>query len=198
MGICIVIEYHYMNWESSYNETLKLFEKIKEDNFLPDIVIGIARGGWIPARLLADFFVLRETANMKVEAYEMIGEMSANAKITQDIEIPIDGKKVLVIDDIADSGASLKMAVGSLLRRNPAELKTATLFYKKTSVVIPDYYNVLTSAWEIFPWETFETIKELAATFAGEGLKEMEIKHKLRDIGLPVGIIESYYHSLTI
>ena len=194
----MVIEYHYMNWESSYNETLKLFEKIKEDNFLPDIVIGIARGGWIPARLLADFFVLRETANMKVEAYEMIGEMSANAKITQDIEIPIDGKKVLVIDDIADSGASLKMAVGSLLRRNPAELKTATLFYKKTSVVIPDYYNVLTSAWEIFPWETFETIKELAATFAGEGLKEMEIKHKLRDIGLPVGIIESYYHSLTI
>ncbi len=194
----MVIEYHYMNWESSYNETLKLFEKIKEDNFIPDIVIGIARGGWIPARLLADFFVLRETANMKVEAYEMIGEMSANAKITQDIEIPIDGKKVLVIDDIADSGASLKMAVESLMLRNPAELKTATLFFKKSSVMIPDYYNVETSAWEIFPWETFETIKELAATFSSEGMEEMEIKHKLRDIGLPVGIIESYYHSLTI
>ena len=193
-----MIEYHYMNWESSYNETLKLFEKIKEDNFLPDIVIGIARGGWIPARLLADFFVLRQTANMKVEAYEMIGEMSANAKITQDIEIPIDGKRVLVIDDIADSGASLKMAIESLLRKNPAELKTATLFYKKTSVIIPDYYNFETAKWEIFPWETFETIKELAATFTQEGLKEMEIKHKLRDIGLPVGIIESYYHSLTI
>ena len=193
-----MIEYHYLNWESSYNETLKLFEKIKEDNYLPDIVIGIARGGWIPARLLADFFVLRQTANMKVEAYEMIGEKGVNAKITQDIEIAIDGKKVLVIDDIADSGASLKMALESLLKRNPAELKTATLFYKKTSVIIPDYYNSVTSKWVIFAWETFETIKELAAIFSQEGLKEMEIKQKLRDIGLPVGIIESYYHSLMI
>lgn len=187
-----MIEYHYMNWESSYNETLKLFEKIKEDNFIPDIVIGIARGGWIPARLLADFFVLRQTANMKVEAYEMIGEIG-NARITQDIDIPIDGKKVLVIDDIADSGASLKMALESLRQRNPAKLKTATLYYKETSVIIPDYYNFITTKWVIFAWECWETISEISQNLIKKGLTQIAIKEKLEDTGIPIHIIDKYF-----
>ena len=186
------------NWEQAYNDTLKLFTRIKEDNFIPDLIIGIARGGWIPARLMADFFTLKETANIKVEAYEMMGDLHVEARITQDINTPISDRKILIIDDIADSGKSLKAVIDSLEKRNPKEMKTATLYFKERSIVKPDYYNLQTNAWVIFPWEVYETIKELDSKFHKEGMSKFDIKLRLQDIGLPVGSVESYYYTQSL
>ncbi len=45
------ISFDVLSWEESYNITLVLFEKMKRDGFIPDVILGIARGGWIPSRL---------------------------------------------------------------------------------------------------------------------------------------------------
>ena len=44
------ISFDVLSWEESYNITLVLFEKMKRDGFIPDVILGIARGGWIPNR----------------------------------------------------------------------------------------------------------------------------------------------------
>ncbi|MHA2503882.1 MAG: phosphoribosyltransferase, partial [Candidatus Kariarchaeaceae archaeon] len=164
-----MVEFLVQNWQETYDQTYKLFEKIHDDGFHPEVIVGIARGGWIPGRLLSDFFGLRFTANVKVEAYHLIGEMDEEAKITQPINANIEGKSILVVDDIADSGSSMNVVLEDLKSRGVGEIKTATLFYKPRSIVKPDYFIEETTKWVIFGWEFFETIKELGEMWSADG-----------------------------
>ena len=188
-----MIEFLVQNWQESYDQTYRLFEQIRENDFTPEVIVGIARGGWIPARLLSDFFALKFTANVKVEAYQLIGEMDAEAKITQRINAKIDGRKILVVDDIADSGSSLQAVLEDLKTHNVSEVRTATLFYKAHSVIKPDYYIEETKKWVVFAWEFFETIQELDQLWTSEGMERNEIISKLKEIGIPAVMINSYY-----
>ncbi len=188
-----MVEYLILNWQDSYDKMFWLFEKIKASGFFPDIIVGIARGGWIPARLLADFYKIKDTANIKVEAYEFIGDTNVEAKITQDINVGVEGKKLLVVDDVADTGASLKLVLDRLKNQDIKEMKTATIFYKPKSVIQPDFFVAETSKWIIFPWEIFETIDEITQTMKMENKGLEEIKIELKNIGLPASMVEIYF-----
>ncbi|MHA2254387.1 MAG: phosphoribosyltransferase [Candidatus Kariarchaeaceae archaeon] len=188
-----MVEYLIFNWQDAYDKIFRLYEQLKNSKYEPDIIVGVARGGWIPARLIADFYCLKVTANIKVEAYELIGETDVEAKITQDINIKVGGKKLLIVDDIADSGASLKVVLDKLKVDNPAEIKTATLFYKPHSVIKPDHFVEQTNSWVVFPWEIFETIQELSSNMKADGKSLAEIKEELKNIGLPAGMVEVYF-----
>lgn len=64
------------------------------------------------------------------------------------------GDSFLVIDDLTDSGDSLAFAITKLRALRPeATIKTAVLFYKKHSQIIPDYYVEETDQWVVFTWE---------------------------------------------
>ncbi len=188
------MEFIVQNWEQAYNDTLHLYEMMKISNCNPDVIIGIARGGWIPARLLADFYSMKNLANIKVEAYSIMGEEEVKPKITQGLNINIRDKNILIVDDVADSGKSLKVILDALVDKRAKSIKTATLFYKTRSIVIPDYYVKKTDAWVVFPWEIFETTEELIPKFIQEGLTLEESKLKLKEIGLPFGMVESYFN----
>jgi hypoxanthine phosphoribosyltransferase len=188
-------DFYVQNWQQAYDETYYLFEKIRNSGYQPDIVVGIARGGWIPARLLADFFSLKQTANIKVEAYQLIGEIDVEPKITQDINAPVTGKNVLIVDDIADSGSSLDAVIRKMQDEGVKEMKTATLYYKSRSIIHPDYYVGETDAWVIFPWEIYETIHEFIGMWTAEGMTQSEIIEKCKSIGLPAGMVNSYFAS---
>jgi hypoxanthine phosphoribosyltransferase len=78
-----------------------------------------------------------------------------------------------------------------LTRRGAKELTAATLYYKPSSIVKPKHYVSETTDWVVFPWEIFETIKELA-----DGMQEKEledIKIQLKNIGLPASMVEVYF-----
>jgi hypothetical protein len=189
-----MVIYHIQNWEDSYNQTLKLYEDIKKSNFHPDAIIGVARGGWVPARLLSDFFSIKETANIKVEAYHSIGESSSTPIITQNINAKLSGKNVLIVDDIADSGKSLSLVITELEKMNVNNVKVATLFYKNQSIIKPDFFIYETSKWVVFPWEYYETIEELTHSWVNN-LTNSEISYKLKEIGFPASIVNSYFIS---
>ncbi|MFV2014226.1 MAG: phosphoribosyltransferase [Candidatus Heimdallarchaeota archaeon] len=188
-----MVEYLVQNWQDSFDQCYFVYEQIFAANFKPDVIIGVARGGWIPGRLLADFLDIKETINIKVEAYEFIGETNVEAQITQDIHTNIDGKKVLVVDDIADSGESLLAVYNSLKERKPVSVKTATIYYKPHSAIKPDFYAEETTAWVIFPWELYETMSELEQNFKSDGMPLNEIKLELKRIGLPAYMVNSYF-----
>jgi len=185
-------DYEIVSWDQSYQMTFYLFEKITEDKFFPDVIVGIARGGWIPARLLADFYGNRRTANIKIEFYDNTSRATENPIITQKISEGVEGKVVLIVDDVADSGKSLLAAIEHIKEMGAKEIKTATLYYKKQSVIKPDYYINETNSWIVYPWEYGEFAAFQYNTYRDE-MSSKEIRKKLKDIGIPPPLVDAYF-----
>lgn len=185
-------EYEIVSWDQSYYMTFYLFEKITKDNFYPDVIIGIARGGWIPARLLADFYGNKRTANIKIEFYDNTTKTSTNPIITQELSENIENKEVLIVDDVADTGKSLLAAIDHINKKNPSKVKIATLYYKKHSLIKPDYYIKETSSWIVYPWEYGEFVASQYNQLK-ESMTPDEISRKLKDIGIPSHLVEAYF-----
>jgi hypoxanthine phosphoribosyltransferase len=187
-----MVDYEIVSWDQSYQMTFYLFEKITEDEFFPDVIVGIARGGWIPARLLADFYGNRRTANIKIEFYDDTVRASEDPIITQEISENVEGKVVLVVDDVADSGKSLIAAVEHIKKMNPKEIRTATLYYKRHSILKPDYYIRETKSWVVYPWEYGEFVAFLYNQ-SRDSMTVKEISKELKDIGIPPSLVEAYF-----
>ncbi len=79
---------------------------------------------------------------MVVSSYGSATESSGVVRIVKDLEEPIDGKNVLIVEDIVDSGLTLNYLLEVLRTRNPASLRVCTLIDKakeREKLVIPDY-----------------------------------------------------------
>ncbi|RMG29545.1 MAG: phosphoribosyltransferase [Methanobacteriota archaeon] len=186
-------------WEESYSSALAMFQMVKESGFIPDVILGVARGGWVPARLLADFFRIKETANIKIDFYNDINTRDEEPRITQAAP-DLSGKKVLIVDDVADTGKSLQKVVEQLESMKDCEYRTLTIYYKPHSIIKPDYYLVETEKWVVFGWERFEFISQFKNLMEKKGVGEREILQKLKKLGIHPGEIEiffDYYHDRT-
>jgi hypothetical protein len=51
------LEFKVQNWQQAYDDCFLLYEMIRDVNYQPEIIVGIARGGWIPARFLTSFMI---------------------------------------------------------------------------------------------------------------------------------------------
>ena len=71
-------------------------------------------------------------------------------------------RRILIVDDVADTGKSLIVAKDYLMKRGASEIKVATLHFKPTSSFKPDYYVDMTTAWICYPWGRNEVERELA------------------------------------
>jgi hypoxanthine phosphoribosyltransferase len=173
------VKYIAPSWDEVYDLLLKLAKKIVDENYRPDSIIGIARGGWIIARILSDLLNIRKIGSIRVEFYEDILLTLDRPCITQEISVEVKGKKVLLCDDVADTGKSLKVAADYLRGKGVSEMKISTLHLKPKSIVCPNYYASETDAWIIYPWELFETIKSIAEKLEKEGKSSEEIRKEL-------------------
>jgi len=148
-------------WECVYSLLLDLARSIHISNFAPDTIVGISRGGWVPARVLSDLLSIHDIASVKAEFYLGVNETASEPVITQPVSANVADKSVLVVDDVADTGKSLRLVKAHLLQRGAKELKIATLYYKPWSVILPDFYEKRTRDWIIFPWERKEALKKV-------------------------------------
>jgi len=141
----------------------QLSNHIKDDKYKPDSILAIARGGLVPGRLIADHLRLKSLYVMKVEFYtnEEKGARGKEPKTTQECPEFKKGEKVLVVDDISDSGESLKHAVKALKEKNEGiEIKVAVLYRREETAYIPDYCIETEERWVIFPWEEHEFLQD--------------------------------------
>ena len=125
-----------------------------------DIIIALARGGVVPARLMAE--TVDTTCNpgfysMGLSLYNGC-ERKEDISIYQDLPEcnNTDIEKILIIDDISDGGTTLEFACSQLVERFPdAELITATPYIKKSTKFIPDFYvkEFPDDKWIVFPFE---------------------------------------------
>ncbi|MEM3028300.1 MAG: phosphoribosyltransferase [Candidatus Bathyarchaeia archaeon] len=184
--------YEVPTWELLYELCVELADRIRDSGFQPDLIIGVARGGWIPARLLSDFLENPNVASVRVEFYIDIGRTSSEPIITQPCSAPVKGRRVLVVDDVADSGRSLSLVRDSLLRQGATEIRIACLYYKPWSIIKPEYYIKETTSWIIFPHEVKETARKLWKRMRGEGMDPDSIGEELMKIGLRPLLIRKF------
>ena len=177
------------NWDDIYDGCLALADKIKKSGFKPEVIVGVARGGWIPARILSDLLCNTYVASMRVEFYKDVAETAKRPVISQQVSASVVGKRVLVVDDVADTGESLAAVRRDLLARKALEVKIATLHYKPKSILRPDFYVSETSAWIVYPHERYEFVRSRVVKLKSEGRSKDEAKEELARIGLPQGLV---------
>lgn len=135
----------------------QLHEKIKKTGFMPDLIIGMARGGLIPLAILAgeQCFDIRHTLSVSVASYEGDKQGSLKLQMPFSAESIRGYRSILVVDDIVDSGETLEFVTRLVKQaaQDYAVIKTAALYYKSRSKIKPDFYQINTNDWVVFPWE---------------------------------------------
>jgi len=92
-----------------YALLLDLADQIRKADFNPDVIVGVARGGWSPARIMSDLLENPELANVKAEFYLGVAKTKSEPVITQPVSVSVRGKKVLIVDDVANTGKSMRL-----------------------------------------------------------------------------------------
>jgi len=123
--------------------------------------VGISRGGLVPARILSDILGVRELFTVRVSFYTAVGKAAAAPRIVQPLAERLDGKRVLLVDDVSDTGESLIAAKGHLRDMGAGEVRVATLHFKPHSRLKPDFFVAETDAWPVYPWERHESERDL-------------------------------------
>jgi hypoxanthine phosphoribosyltransferase len=152
------------NWEYIYGLTREVSDEIKADDFEPDVVVALARGGWFAGRTLCDFLGLDDLTSLKIEHYVGAAQASGEPEVRYPMpEGSVEDKDVLIVDDIADTGQSMAHAAEYVRERNPSDVRTATLQLLGTSKFEPDFVGERLEewAWIVYPWNFVEDMVEL-------------------------------------
>ena len=136
--------------------------RVLEDGWEPDVVVGLARGGWVAARLYCDYLGVKDLVSLKVEHWGVTATPDGKARLKYGSNYDLSDKKVLIVDDISDTGESLTLAKNYVESQKPEEIRVATLLTIRGSRFKPDYYGEeIDWAWIVFPWNFVEDMINL-------------------------------------
>jgi uncharacterized protein len=149
------IKREVLTWERFGVATRELAHSVVDSGYEPEMVIAIARGGLIPAGALAYAIGIKAAGTLNVEFYSDIEETLPDPVVLEPLldTNAIVGKRLLVVDDVADSGRTLELVL-ELLRRHTGQVRSAVLYTKPRTIVRPDYSWQETDLWINFPWSS--------------------------------------------
>jgi uncharacterized protein len=161
-------------------------EKVRIAGRTPDVIVGLTRGGWVPARLVADRLGVKRLLTLQTAHWGVTATKNGHASLTERLSGSVDGASVLVVDDITDTGESLGLAVEHIRSQGqPTRIETATYLHITHSRVVPDYYAEEVPAerwvWVVFPWTYWEDLRVLATQALPEGKDPAGVALVLRD-----------------
>lgn len=142
-----------LSWKDINNITEELLKKIQASGFKPDYLVGVTVGGLIPLGLLAKGLNMNTVVTVSANSYK--GQKRGNLNITCLPNIDLTGKKILLVDEIAGSGETLRQISQILLKQYKiSELKTVVFVISKDECkFLPDFHILETKEWIVFPWE---------------------------------------------
>ena len=154
------MEILYLEW-SKVDEAIWTMCDIIKKEYEFDVIVGISRGGLIPAVRISHIFDNKRLLLMEAKYYKDIGVRDDKPKISLAFKKEdVTGKKVLLVDDVADTGGTLAAVKEHIESLSPKELKVAVVASKPISIVKPDYTVFNTDKWIIFPWEKMPVEKK--------------------------------------
>ena len=182
-------QYEVPTWNQIYDMLIAQAQRIQGDGYKPDVIVGIARGGLVPSRILADLLETKDFAIITIEYYFGIAEKNREPVLKQCLHTRLPDKKVLLVDDVSDCGRSLQLAKKHLQEQGAKEIRIATIYCKPGTITMPDYFEKETSHWIVFPWEAKETMAKIVRKAEGKRATNREITNLVK-AGLPKGIVE--------
>jgi hypoxanthine phosphoribosyltransferase len=176
-----VFDCELMSWDLFENLSKKVAERIKESGYQPDFMVGLARGGWVLSRVLCDYLGVKDLVSLKVEHWGVTATPDGKAQIKYPFDIDLSGRRVLVVDDITDTGESMMIAAEYVQSKNPAQIKTSALRHIEGSKFKPDFYgDIIKWRWVVFPWNYVEDMCNIIPK-ASEGTSSLEeVKRNLK------------------
>ncbi len=154
------------NWDYIYDLNRTVADQVKAADFEPDVIVALARGGWFSGRVLCDFLGLDDLTSLKMEHYVGTAAKSDEPEIRYPMpEGSVAGKDVLIVDDIADTGGSIRHAYEYVTDRESGEVRTATLQLLQTSEFEPDFVGERLQEWTwvVYPWNFIEDMIDLVS-----------------------------------
>jgi hypoxanthine phosphoribosyltransferase len=170
-----------VSWHQVHTLSRILARRIRHSGFLPDMILAIGRGGYVPGRILADLLGLMELAGIRVEHYHG-ARKAPQTLIRQPLCVDIEGRRILLVDDVSDTGDTFEVAFAHLRERgNPLDLRTATLHHKLVSRVRPDYFarSIRKWRWLIYPWAVTEDLTAFARDMRPQPGSAQELGQRL-------------------
>ena len=146
----------------------RLGRMVRSSGFVPDTVIAVARGEFMPARFVCDFLGISRLMSVKVQHYAAGAHAGTEARVTVPLGGPIEGKHVLVVDDVNDSGKTLQALGPYLDDLRPASVRTAVLHEKQVTACPADFVaeHIQEWRWVLYPWAVVEDV--------GQFLRDMQ------------------------
>jgi hypothetical protein len=178
------------SWDQLDDLTLEVAKQVKHSGIHFDLVVALAKGAWPMSKSFVDYSGIKELASLGVKFYQGINKRLEKPEIYQQIPTIIKGKSILVFDDVADTGESLSFTKDYLKKRGAAKIKTATLFIKPWSILLPDFYGVSTETWIIFPFDKREMRDLLSSSWQKQGADQTEIINRLSSMGFSQEVLD--------
>lgn len=185
------IQYLSPSWQQLTDHCFALSDRLSAQPY--DLVVSLAKGGWALSRLFSDCARVRELYSLGIKFYTGINTQADAPCIYQDIDHNlVNGKTVLLFDDVADTGHSLQFAQEHLKALGAEKVVSAVIYYKPHSVFYPDYFCAETTDWVIFPFEIYETFEQLGKRWDSFAIPKEEQDRRLASLGFLPEWISKY------
>jgi len=143
-------EKYYYSYDEFKLDTQVLVDKCRD--YEAEVILGVARGGLTLSHLMGQALNMRNVFSINSIHYE--GELKLDTFNIFNIPDLSKAKKVLVVDDIVDSGETMREILKLLKNKFPnTEFRLATLFYKPSACINADYSVKIANKWIEFFWE---------------------------------------------
>ncbi len=154
--------------------------QIRAVDRIPDTIVGLTRGGWVPARVLADRLSVKRLVSLRAQHWGVTATPQGRAELTEGLSGSVAGGNVLIADDITDTGESLALALEAVHAQRPQRAESATFLHISHARHKPTYFAEEIPkeswVWIVFPWNYWEDLGTL-------GTRAREINPSLEEIG---------------
>jgi hypoxanthine phosphoribosyltransferase len=152
-------EREVLGWLEFGEAARHLAGEVVESDFVPDMVVAIARGGLLLAGAISYALGIKTCGALNVEFYTGVDERLPEPVVLPPMldEASLAGKRVLLVDDVSDSGRTLAMVV-DLIAASGADVRTVCLYSKPRTVLEPDFIWRRTDRWITFPWSALPPV----------------------------------------
>ncbi|OKL50626.1 phosphoribosyltransferase [Boudabousia marimammalium] len=158
-----------LSWQGFGDAMRELARQVRDSGWMPDLIVAVARGGLLPAGAVSYALGVKAMGTMNVEFYTDVAETLPEPVLLpplMDVSA-LDGKRVLVVDDVADSGKTLKMVMQLIRERGlsldgetsvQVDARSMVIYEKSRSIIKPDYVWKDTDLWINFPWSVLPPV----------------------------------------
>ncbi|MEO8564653.1 MAG: phosphoribosyltransferase family protein [bacterium] len=116
----------------------------------PEVVVGVATAGVVPGAVIAAILD-REFHSIIVSRRYQADSIRETPAVFGAVPPAVRGRRVLIVDEVCDSGATMRLAIGAIVNAGASEVRTAVAF--QTGPFEPDYHAIATDSTIVLPWD---------------------------------------------